>query len=875
MRCFYLFVTCLFCAAYLNTPKLYAQFNDDFSDGDFTQNPSWTGDTELYRIDNFQLRLNSTGDHDSSFLVTSSQLVNNTEWNFRIRLAFTPSDNNHPKIYLVSNSSDLRGPLNGYYIQVGKSGGDNKRIYLYRQDALQHTEIMAGLDNLANTSNNQIRIRVVRNNTGSWEVFADPQGGNLFSFQGSVVDITHTLATHFGVLCRYTSSNASKFYFDDFYVGDIVVDTIPPGITSLTTIGSQELEALFSEGLETNSANNLANYSVNQNIGNPVSIVQDAENPARISLHFDQAFKNGEFYMLSVQGVKDFSGNIMEDVTIEFSFYKAQPYDIVINEIMADPTPEVSLPPHEFIELYNTTDFAVHLSGWIFQHVTTQRELPDVSILPNGFLIIGTEEAISDFSHYGPVAGIPGLSASALTNAGTTLTLYDLDRTIVHSVNYSDQWYQGSSKKEGGWSLEMIDPFNPCGEAGNWIASKDLRGGTPGKENSVRADNPDLEPPWLDRARISNVNTVTVFFSEKMDQQSIANPGNYAVNQEMGSPLYALPNEPHFDAVNLVFPYLFNEGSMYELSVGGHLSDCAGNPIETGRTLRFAFSEYAEMNDLVINEILFNPPAGGVEYVEIYNRSQKVIDLKDIRLATQDTLLDQLRYIREVSPLGYLIFPEDYLVLTTSPELVKKHFMTTNPRGFVQMASLPQPGNISGIVVLCDPNEVILDRLVYHEDMHFPLLNTVKGVALERIDFNRPSEDHTNWHSASSSVGYGTPGYRNSQFMKPLAGEEPFRISPDIFSPDNDGYNDLLNISYDFSEPGHVGTIIIYDANGRLIRRLVQNHLLGRNGTFNWNGITDNNEKAPIGYYLLLIEVFDLNGKIKQYKKTAVLGGRL
>ena len=855
--------------------QVFAQFGDDFSDGDFTQNPTWTGDVSLFRIDNFQLRLNSSSDHDSTFLVTPSQVVNNTEWNFWVRLAFTPSDNNHPKIYLVSNSDNLRGPLNGYYIQIGRTGGDNKRVYLFRQDGLQRTEIMAGADNLASASNNLIRIRVLRNNNGNWEVFADPQGGSLFAFQGSVFDATHTTTSYFGVFCKYTSSNATRFYFDDFYVGGIVVDTIPPRLISAVALSHWELQVVFSESVEQNSATNISGYSVDQGFGHPISISHDAANPARVILLFEQAFTNGEFYTLSVQGVKDLAGNMMEPADIHFSFYKAMPFDIVINEIMADPTPVAGLPPHEYIELYNTTPFAINLAGWIFQHGSTQRNLPDVTIEESGFLILGTEAAIAELSQYGAAAVIPGLSATALTNAGATLTLYDPDLTIVHSVSYSDEWYQSSAKKEGGWSLEMIDPFNPCGEEGNWIASKDLRGGTPGEVNSVKAENPDLISPWVDRAIISNVNSVKVFFSEKMNRQGISDPTNYSVSHGMGEPLFAIPDEPRFDAVTLVYAYLFDENTIYEVSVNGKLNDCSGNPLEAEARARFAFSAFPETNDLVVNEVLFNPPSGGNEYVEIYNRSQKIIDLRNVRLASQDTVLDQLTSVREIAPQGYLVFPEDYMVLTSRPDLVKKHFMTTNPRGFIKMASMPQYANTRGIVVLCDPNEQILDRLVYHENMHFPLLNNVKGVALERIDFNRPAEDPTNWHSASSSVGYGTPGYRNSQFMAVVPADDPFSISPEIFSPDNDGHNDVLNISYNFPEPGHVATIMIYDANGRLVRRLVQNHLLGSSGVFSWNGITDRNEKASIGYYVILIEVFDLSGNIKHYKKTAVLGGRL
>jgi len=855
--------------------KLRAQFTDNFSDGDFTQNPTWTGDTHLFRVDNSQLRLNSTGDNDSTFLVTPSQILDNTEWNFWVRLAFTPSDNNHPKIYLASNSENLRGPLNGYYIQVGKTGTDNKRIYFFRQSGTQRVELMAGADNLATASNNLIRIKVTRNNNGHWQVFADPQGGYLFSPQGNVTDATHTTTTYFGVFCKYTSSNATRFYFDDFYVGGIQVDTIPPVVNSVTALSQTSVEIVFSEAVEPNSATLVSNYFVEPVGGNPHAAVQNAQNPARIVLQFNQSFTNGQFYTLHIQGIRDLAGNTMLPASVEFSFYKALPFDIVINEIMADPTPEVGLPAHEYVELYNTTAFAVNLAGWIFQHGTTQRDFPAVSIPGNGFLIIGTEAAISALAQYGAVAAIAGLSSTALTNAGTTIAILDPDRTVVHSVTYSDEWYQNNIKKEGGWSLEMIDPANPCGEGDNWIASRDLAGGTPGRVNSVRAPNPDVISPWIVKAVISNVNSVMVYFSEKLDQAAISNPSNFDVSHGFGAPLFAIPNEPLFNAVNLVFPYFFENQIIYEVNVSDQLSDCAGNAIEPGSKARFAYAEYPEPDDIVINEILFNPPAGGVEYVEIYNRSQKIIDLKNVRLSSQDTILNQLTSVREIAPAGHLIFPGDYLVLTTNPDLVRKYYQTTNPRGFIKMSSIPQFANTRGIAVLSDPNETILDRLVYTEDMHFPMLSTVKGVALERIDYNRPASDRTNWHSASSSSGYGTPAYRNSQFMAVQPADDPFVVSPEIFSPDNDGHNDVLSISYNFQESGNVATINIYDAAGRLVRRLVQNRLLGTSGSFTWDGVTDNNQKAAIGYYLIMIEVFDLKGNIKQYKKTVVLGGRL
>jgi hypothetical protein len=367
---------------------------------------------------------------------------------------------------------------------------------------------------------------------------------------------------------------------------------------------------------------------------------------------------------------------------------------------------------------------------------------------------------------------------------------------------------------------------------------------------------------------------VNIFFSEKMNEAGLSNVSSYFVNNSFGNPLAVSVAEPRFDAVSLLFQDDFRESIIYEVAISEALSDCAGNPLGAANTSRFAIPQAPAVNDLVINEVLFNPPTGGVEYVEIYNRSQKIIDLKNVRLSSQDTVLNQLTSVREIAPAGFLIFPGDYLVLSANPDLVRKFYQTTNPQGFIKM-SMPQLTNTQGIIVLADANETILDRLVYHEDMHFPLLNNKKGVSLERVDFNRPANDATNWHSASSSSGYGTPAYRNSQFMMAPLGEDPFTLSPDIFSPDNDGHNDVLNIAYNFEQTGHVATIVVYDANGRMIRRLVQNQLLGTTGSFTWNGISDRNEKAPIGCYIVLIEVFDLNGNMKQYKKTAVLGGRL
>ncbi|PLX13788.1 MAG: hypothetical protein C0597_11145 [Marinilabiliales bacterium] len=158
--------------------------------------------------------------------------------------------------------------------------------------------------------------------------------------------------------------------------------------------------------------------------------------------------------------------------------------------------------------------------------------------------------------------------------------------------------------------------------------------------------------------------------------------------------------------------------------------------------------------------------------------------------------------------------------------------------------------------------------------MDFDLLATTEGVSLERINYDRETDDKTNWHSASELVGFATPGYENSQFKELQDFDDLVIIDPEIFSPDNDGFEDFTNISFTLDEPGYVANIKIYDSKGRLIRYLSNNQLLGIDGIITWDGLDDRDQKAPVGIYVIFIEIFDLNGIVKQYKKSVVLAAK-
>ena len=193
----------------------FSQFSDDFSDGNFTINPTWIGDVNLFEVDtNNRLHLNDSLSGVAS-LVTQSQAIHNTTWEFNVRLDFSPSTNNYAKVYLSSDQVDLSSPLNGIYVRIGGQAGSIDDVSLYLQQGTQTIEIIDGEDSLV-TNNPDVRVRVTRDDIGNWELFLDTNG--VFFTQGTGIDSSITSSSFFGVYCKYTITRSDKFWFDDFIV---------------------------------------------------------------------------------------------------------------------------------------------------------------------------------------------------------------------------------------------------------------------------------------------------------------------------------------------------------------------------------------------------------------------------------------------------------------------------------------------------------------------------------------------------------------------------------------------------------------------------------------------------------------------------------
>ncbi len=549
--------------------------------------------------------------------------------------------------------------------------------------------------------------------------------------------------------------------------------------------------------------------------------------------------------------------------------YDPKPFDILITEIMADPSPSVLLPESEYLELHNKSNFTINLAGWKISIGNNTIKLYPSLMKPGDYLILTGTENASDFEKYGNVMSFDKFPY--LTNSGQTIILRNNMNRMTHFVNYSVVWYNTEYKSEGGWSLEMIDLENPCGNMGNWTESTDYKGGSPGKRNSVADSNPDNTCPLLKRAAVVNDSEIQIYFNEPLDSISLVDFGSYSVDHNMGNPVNIFPVLPDFSSVILVFEKSFRDNILYTVTLQGPITDCAGNILEDKSYALFTLPESADSFDLVINEIMFNPRDNQEDFVEIYNRSYKTIDIRYFNIASRDPYSCEFKSCYPIIKEHYLLFPGKYLLLTTNYSNIQEQYNTANMDCCLELIKLPVFPDDEGVVTITDNKMNILDEFHYSADIHFKLINSTKGVSLERINFGWPTNDPNNWHSASEDCGFATPGIRNSQYFHSTAADTEIIIEPEVFSPDNDGYNDFVSIRYNFNDPGYVANITVFDAKGRIVRRLVKNTLLGTTGVFTWDGINEKNRRASTGIYLIYTEVFDLKGKVYKYKKTCVL----
>ena len=843
-----------------------AQLSDNFSDGDFTQNPVWQGSSGDFIVNGTgEVQLNSVL-AGASYLSTPHLLSNlsNKEWQIKVKQTFSPSSSNFGKVFLTADNADMNLVQNGYYLLFGETGSTDA-IRLFNLTNGTATQICAGTDGQISASCNA-SIKVKRDGAGLWSLYADLSGGTNYTLLSTGTDASNLLGTHFGVLCTYTISNATKFYFDNVYIGPEILDVTPPVLTSVTPISSTQLDLLFNESVTLASAQNIINYSFNPSLSLS-NLSQDANNTALVHGVLSTPLVNGTTYTATANGIVDLSGNTSGATSVNFQYLvsdSAVKGDLIITEFFPDPSPVIGLPAIEYVEIYNASAGKIfNLSGY---HIT---DGPSNGVVTSGWILPGEYKVLTATANiplFTTTTALGVTSFPSLNNAGDTVMLKNPSDIPLDLVVYTDDWYKDPIKQDGGYSLELLNPNDPCSDENNWTASTDATGGTPGQVNSVNDLTPDTQAPNLSLLVASAPNYLQLWFDEGMDSSSLVNALYQFSPALTPSVIYA--NGTYTNTVILQFSQPLTPSQIYTLTLE-NATDCWTNSQEL--VGQFALTETPLAGEIVVNEILQNPYNGGQDWIELYNNSNKMFNLKNLQFANFDN--DTISNFKVINQ-NHLLKPGAYALVGKDSSFVKQYYPFHGVGTFVY-AELPSYNNDSGSVYLYNENQTLLDLVNYSNEWQFPLLDDIDGVSLERLDPNGASSDAMNWHSAAEAVQFGTPGLKNSQYL-PVTVNGSFSLEGELFSPDMDGYLDVMQASYQLAQANCLGTVSIYDERGRLIRSLFKNQLMGTTGTFSWNGVKDDQTKASIGIYVVVFEAFSLDGGlIFSGRKAVTLAGNL
>ncbi|MDN3205216.1 hypothetical protein [Algoriphagus sediminis] len=659
------------------------------------------------------------------------------------------------------------------------------------------------------------------------------------------------------------SGTAARWIMDDFSYGDFVPDTDPPVISEVRGFDSDEIEIRFSEPIDPVFSQILINYKLDGLEPNQVVLKEDSV----VNLRFDQSLEEGKNYELFIQSISDLEGSESQNLKFDFQFF--DPTDIpkkalVINELMPAPRSGNDLPNVEYLELFHAGEKLFRIDSISIQVGERIAILPEFWIDPNELVLLVPQGSQDDFLGLSKV--IPLESWPTLLNSGATINLKNGGR-IIDKISYSNSSWADSELASGGYSLEVVNPFLACDQSELLRPSIDPFRGTPGRENSVLNLSPDEEAPTLRNFGFLNETAVFFEFNEPISQNneeiSLLFSGGIKLDSvEVSGSLVTFYSET---------PFVSNQ--IYQVD-GLEVSDCAGIFFDGPFPFEIIFPRKAQIGEVLINEILFNPISGEPKFVELANRTNDYLEIGDWFLANEDDM-GEPDNLKMLSDDGLILFPEDFIAITEDTVRLRAGYLEGLNGNLFQIPSLPSYPISGGTVRVLDSQGQSSDRFTFSEDLHHPLLRDPKGVSLERISLNQGSDNVQNWQSAAESQGFATPGRENSQAFEAIPSGELISIDPEVFDPEGTNGQTFTNISFSLDEPGWVGSFKIYDLNGRLIQPLAENALLGTNGFYTWTGIDQTGNRVPVGYYILLVELFNPNGETFAIKKTIVIAQKL
>jgi Lamin Tail Domain len=667
-----------------------------------------------------------------------------------------------------------------------------------------------------------------------------------------------------------SSNNFGKIYFNSEVISDSLgfdESAQSPGyVLRLGSTGSNDQI----EWLKDNGSGNLLSLASGFNIANGINgwikvkrangyevYFKDNDSTDFIFLFncLDTTYSNFTFINFQFHYTSSNSDNFYLDDCYSGPFYEApvvyaaEYRDIVINEIMSDPSPSRGQAEVEYIELYNNKPFPISLAQWEWVNSSTHKIINAGQIDSMGYLILCDANAVFNFNM--PAIGIE--SFGLLTNGGDSLSLLSAQGQLIDFVVYNTQDFEESGI-EGGYALEQIRPQLPCSDHFNWKQSCATSGGTPGSINCQFESDPNRPPLSIVDYGIDTLGHLFIWTAYPLEQDTVV-----LYDNEFS---YSLPIHHLSDSAWISCDLLMGQNSN-SVTIS-QLISCLDDTLQNAQ-LRIALPTSAQPHQLQISEILSHPDIHCPSFIEIYNITERFISVDGLRLESSSANAKEIQFHH------HFLLPHQALCLSENPYAVQQQYPLLNPYHPQHHAcNIPYLTQSEGFVSL-RKNSTLIDTAHYNENWHHPLIQNPQGVSLEKIKIPCPSNGEC-WTSSPEHFGFATPGiYWQEEISFTEKLRKKWYVPADYFSPNMDDSNDQLYVHWEGDIEPHTITIDIHQLDGSWVRSLCQQEINLSPAIWQWEGLDHQGRLCADGIYFLVVQDQTDHSKKTEFVKSIVL----
>ena len=517
---------------------------------------------------------------------------------------------------------------------------------------------------------------------------------------------------------------------------------------------------------------------------------------------------------------------------------------ILINEFMSAPNNDQS----EFVELFAFRN--LDMVEWSISDNHFDPVLLNTIFVSSGdFIVVLSDSNMMDILDGNAHLFFP-FNFPSLNNSGDGIYLFDHTASVIDSLNYDAEWPLTSER-----STEKIRQSYTSNGSSNWLLADENISMTPGAKNSVLVLDVDGMiiqdsityspiPPFPDSIVTILIPIVNAGV-ESFD-------GTFSIemnDDEIGDG--TIPMISMGDTIIIESKIVSSISGLHSISI---ILDIVDDGNYENNIATFLLPVRYLFGSVLVNEFFPLPDSTESEFVEIIPQTNVNIYNWTIRdLGGAKGVLPNL----DLSAFTYCLITDDSSFLNIIPDT---SILILPGNG------LPGLNNSSETIYILDHTESVIDSLQYNENW-----SLMDSRSVEKYRITDTSNEPNNWGISVGEVGK-TPGFQNSLFFSDLPSKGSVTISPDPFSPDGDGIDDELRITYSLPYLGAAIRWEIIDMAGRVIAKPYYNYQVGQNGKLTWNGKRDNGKSARIGIYVMKISFQDV-ASIQSWEtvKTVVL----